>query len=445
MPWQGVPRPPIPLGLRSYGLLRNSTPLPSSSMSILSELLQMPEVQEAREYYESGKFNLAINRLVRTEEICQSAGMPELNLFAVDSLAHLYALSGDFSKEASYRAKCVQAGLDLQQVEAVVMREDRVAPEGRMSTKICTSSEIKETKPGFHSDYLAFEAVHSSCLTDVKIGLLNVSMIHQAKSMAVRLGKDGPSLQRACDITEALAMLDGSHPSSTADDAEAFLTDLCQSLDKDGNQIPVLGACAHVFLGLAQQQSGAVDVAKSHWDAAMSKIDRPAMVGEAAVKIAGLHLLCLYYLEKKELKLADDTAAEALNIAETSNLLDAVDVSLLVIAKIRVETGDFVVAEGLLRSCTANLTPKKGLQPSMWRLKILQDVTETYAGMMEKMTINNKSRKPDGDLAREKLAELETRFPVAAQAASTLRNRKFPSWYMQVVRPNLPLLLQEKG
>uniref|UniRef100_A0A7S0F412 Anaphase-promoting complex subunit 5 n=1 Tax=Hanusia phi TaxID=3032 RepID=A0A7S0F412_9CRYP len=385
-------------------------------MSILTQLLQMPEVQEAREYYESGKINLAITRLVRTEEICQSAGMPELNLFAVDSLAHLYALSGDFSKEASYRAKCVQAGLDLQ-----------------------------ETKPGFHSDYLAFEAVHSSCLTDVKIGLLNVSMIHQAKGMAVRLGKDGPSLQRACDITEALAMLDGSHPSSTPDDAEAFLSDLCQSLDKDGNQIPVLIACAHVFLGLAQHQSGAVDMAKSHWDAAMSKIDRPAMVGEAAVKIAGLHLLCLYYLEKQELKLADDTAAEALNIAETANLLDAVDISLLVIAKIRVKTGDFVVAEGLLRSCIANLTPRKGLQPNMWRLKILQDVTETYAEMMERMTINNKSRKADGDLSREKLADIEMRFPVAAQAASTLRSRNFPSWYLQVVRPNLPLLLQEKG
>eukprot|EP00960_Hanusia_phi_P011039 324171-Hanusia_phi.AAC.1 len=54
--WKGSCWPSAPSSLRSYGLLRNSTPLPSSSMSILTQLLQMPEVagREERRAGEGG-------------------------------------------------------------------------------------------------------------------------------------------------------------------------------------------------------------------------------------------------------------------------------------------------------------------------------------------------------------------------------------------------------
>jgi len=41
----------------------------------------------------------------RADEISKASGMAELSLLTSETLAYLHALSGDFSKEASYRAQ----------------------------------------------------------------------------------------------------------------------------------------------------------------------------------------------------------------------------------------------------------------------------------------------------------------------------------------------------
>lgn len=50
----------------------------------------------------------------RADEISSSSGMAELSLLTSEALAYLHALSGDFSKEAIYRAQCAQAASTLQ-------------------------------------------------------------------------------------------------------------------------------------------------------------------------------------------------------------------------------------------------------------------------------------------------------------------------------------------
>jgi hypothetical protein len=41
--------------------------------------------------------------------------MAELSLLTSEALAYLHALSGDFSKEANYRAQCAQAATKIQE------------------------------------------------------------------------------------------------------------------------------------------------------------------------------------------------------------------------------------------------------------------------------------------------------------------------------------------
>lgn len=41
--------------------------------------------------------------------------MAELSLLTSEALAYVHALSGDFSKEANYRAQCAQASAALQE------------------------------------------------------------------------------------------------------------------------------------------------------------------------------------------------------------------------------------------------------------------------------------------------------------------------------------------
>jgi len=53
--------------------------------------------------------------LHRADEISSASGMAELSLLTSEALAYLHALRGDFSKEANYRAQCVQAISTLQE------------------------------------------------------------------------------------------------------------------------------------------------------------------------------------------------------------------------------------------------------------------------------------------------------------------------------------------
>ena len=51
----------------------------------------------------------------RADEISSASGMAELSLLTSEALAYVHALSGDFSKEANYRAQCAQASAALQE------------------------------------------------------------------------------------------------------------------------------------------------------------------------------------------------------------------------------------------------------------------------------------------------------------------------------------------
>lgn len=96
------------------------------------------------------------------------------------------------------------------------------------------------------------------------------------------------------------------------------------------------------------------------------------------------------------------------------------------LAKVRIQAGDFVVGEGLLRSCMAKLQVPKGACPNVWDMLLLQDATETYASLMDKLVFNTKSRKAEGDQARDKLVHLQEQFPVtsAGACASGLASQK---------------------
>ena len=50
----------------------------------------------------------------RADEISSASGMAELSLLTSEALAYVHALSGDFSKEARYRAQCAQASSALR-------------------------------------------------------------------------------------------------------------------------------------------------------------------------------------------------------------------------------------------------------------------------------------------------------------------------------------------
>ena len=112
------------------------------------------------------------------------------------------------------------------------------------------------------------------------------------------------------------------------------------------------------------------------------------------------------------------------------------------LSQVNIAANDFVVGEGLLRTCLGRLQFPKKSSPTVWDLYLLQDVTHTYAGLLEKIVFNNTSRKPEGDLAREALAKVEHRFPVTADGTKRLRKGGVGTWYRRYLAPEMPLLLQ---
>jgi len=380
--------------------------------NMLMQLFQIPEVAEARKFYEDGKLVLAAQRLERAQEICAASRMPELSFMAHEALAHVYALVGEMVKEQYHREMCVEA-----------------------------CAEIAAKSPSPATNLGLFDSHLSACITDMKLGMFETVTLHKAKKYAGRLGKDGPAHQRAAELVEALSMLAGSNPTSESEDILDFLLDRVESCEKDCTQFPTLIATAHILLGMAYKRLGD-DRVKDSWETAVNVIDNPTSDSEASIKIAGLRRLAHLAIEQEDLEAAHKHATEALKLAESARLPSLVTRSVYTNAKVRMAAGDFVVAEGLLRSCIARLVPVSGRQIVTWDLLDLQDITQTYCGLLEKLTINNQSRKAEADLQSQKLTEIEAKHEVTAQAVESLRASLVEQCFINVFLPNIPLLLQ---
>jgi len=216
-------------GRRAYGLMRkHETPL---QHDLSSQVLQMPEVREARKFFAEGKIGIAIENLARADEISSASGMPELSLLTSESLAYLHARTGDFSKEAHYRAQCAKASAGLQ-----------------------------EKAPGISSDLTCFDCLHNSALTDIKCGRWNVATLVNARKVAMRVGNEGRGLMRMCDMTEIIASLDSlvsvskseHQPSSvTTEHTAALASGMIETLGDENGGERALNAAAYLVLASA--------------------------------------------------------------------------------------------------------------------------------------------------------------------------------------------------
>jgi hypothetical protein len=61
---------------------------------------------------------------------------------------------------------------------------------------------------------------------------------------------------------------------------------------------------------------------------------------------------------------------------------------------------------------------------------------------MEKIVFNNQSRKPEGDMARDKVDIIEKAFPVTAHGVGLLKKRGVGTWLLRWVAPDAPILLK---
>mmetsp|Transcript_499 Transcript_499/g.437 ORF Transcript_499/g.437 Transcript_499/m.437 type:complete len:444 (+) Transcript_499:3-1334(+) len=410
-PWQAD-------GCRRYRLMRDHlSPVPKS---LLANVVQMPEVIEGRRYFVEGKFSIAIQHLARADEISKASGMAELSLLTSETLAYLHALSGDFSKEASYRAQCVQA-----------------------------SSTLQANTPGIATDLTLFDCLHNWALSDIKCGLLNTATLAHAREVARRVGKGGKGLVRTCDMTEALAAIDGSHSSVSVEQVPAMVSALTDAVtDECGGEAALTGS-AYLILAVAlhrlgQRASGEGMEAEAACQKAIEMVDAACIEAEAYVKVGALLFLSRMHLEREQSDLADKAASEALAVAEKALLQDAVDAALYQLATVRMSVGDFVVAEGLFRTCTAKLTQAPQTRsPTTWEMVQVEKASEQHSAMLEGMSFNNHSRQPEAVQIREKLKKLQDAFPVTAAGATRLRESALDLWYVRAFSPNLPTLLQD--
>ena len=207
---------------------KHETPL---QHGLSSQVLQMPEVREARKFFAEGKIGIAVENLARADEISSASGMPELSLLTSESLAYLHARSGDFSKEAHYRAQCAKASVGLQ-----------------------------EKAPGISTDLTCFDCLHNSALTDIKCGRWNVATLVNARKVAMRVGNEGRGLMRMCDMTEIIASLDtlvsvskSEHqPSSVNTEHTAALASrMTETLGNENGGERALNAAAYLVLASA--------------------------------------------------------------------------------------------------------------------------------------------------------------------------------------------------
>jgi hypothetical protein len=76
-------------------------------------------------------------------------------------------------------------------------------------------------------------------------------------------------------------------------------------------------------------------------------------------------------------------------------------------------------------------------------MMLLDRTTEEHSQMLEAMSFNNHSRKPEADQIRDKYALVQAAFPVTASSAKRLRQGGLEHWYVRAFSPNLPTILQE--
>jgi len=322
-------------------------------------------VLQGRTLYEAGKLSQAAQQFMRADEIVRSMGISELRWLTTETLVHLSALMGDLAKEAEYRAACIQF-----------------------------SEDVASNAPSQHATLSLFDSFHAACITDIKLGLLDTLNIDQAKEVAQQLGKDGPVHRHACELTEGMAMVNGAHPSSSAEEAIDYLITLAGTCERDcAASNPAMPAAAHLFLATALVKTGDSQGAANSVRAALALVEHPSSNAEAAIKIVALCRQCDAYLVNDDAVQANEAAASALKVAETFGeaLAGGLELCLYTMARVRHASGDFVVAEGLLRTCMANLHPKNNVFPRVWTLLVLQDVTALYSEMLESITINNQT------------------------------------------------------
>ena len=332
--------------------------------------------------------------------------MPELALLTGEALACLQALSGNFSKEAFHREQCVLASQTLQ-----------------------------AASPGVPTDLTLFDCLHNAVLTDIKCGLLNVATLQEAREVARRVGKGGQGLVRTCDMTEVVAAVDGSHPSLTLDEASERATALTEEIEEGCGGEAALTASAYLVLGsalhrISKESNGAAVAAKAAWSKGVQAVGSPCIEAEALVKVGGLLYLSRLHLDHKEYAEADQAASDALAAAEQAQLPHAVSQAVCQLGVVRKRTGDFIVAEGLFRSCTnALIQARPGRCLTTWEMVVLGTATEEHCDLLSSMTFNSHSRQPEADLVREKFEQIARAFPVTANAALRLRQGGLQHWY----------------
>ena len=174
--------------------------------------------------------------------------------------------------------------------------------------------------------------------------------------------------------------------------------------------------------------SGNID-AQQAWKTALDHVSAPCIEAEALVQIAALLSLSRWHLENKEQAAADKMASEAVTVAEKAMVHDALNEALYQLAVVRKAGGDFIVAEGLFRTCAARVGSSSARSPTTWQLLLLDKVTRQHSEMLEAMSFNNNSRKPEAQLVRDQYVKLQKTYPVTASAAARLLQSALEHWY----------------
>mmetsp|Transcript_5663 Transcript_5663/g.14354 ORF Transcript_5663/g.14354 Transcript_5663/m.14354 type:complete len:441 (-) Transcript_5663:1650-2972(-) len=374
---------------------------------LVAQLMSIPEVKDARQLYEAGKFPLALQMLGRAAEICKASRMPELSLLTEESLAHIHGCMGDFEKEQMHWNECV--GL-----------HDQLAQGGNVE-----AAQLEEH----------FRCLHLSCLSDITMGTYDEAKIGAAREIVWK--------QNAPHNDKLLGLTEGLHQLATATDPVEFFASCERECEEQLGSANVITSAARIFHGISLIKAGSNDPARSYMQKAADGLDVVANEMEADVKIEALHRLAKLSLGENDIMGAETSATAALKTAESVQDPSSIAACVHALAKVRIAAGDFVVAEGLLRSCMATLQVPKGASPNVWDVLLLQDATDTYASLLEKLIFNNNSRKAEGDQARDRLAQLEEQFPITSSGAEKVRGSVVRRWYRDLAAPLPPILLQE--
>mmetsp|Transcript_6273 Transcript_6273/g.12117 ORF Transcript_6273/g.12117 Transcript_6273/m.12117 type:complete len:468 (+) Transcript_6273:16-1419(+) len=377
---------------------------------LAKQLMSIPEVTDAQKLFDSGKFQMAQLALTRAVEIAESSRMPELMVLTAESLAHVYQVMGDFPKEQSERTRCCDI----------------------LEEQLKSRDNNGESWP----QEAYFRTLVQSCLSDITMGSFDETKTAEALEVCERLGRaEGVQL---CGLIETLGTW------ATEGESDISLVAECEATcaAKLGNT-HTMSVQASLLHGMALQKLGHDDKALAILTAAAEATSSFSKLESVGTKIEILQRLVELSLKKKDGEAAKRHASEALKAAEAVNSNEMIAACVHTLARVSIAQGDFVVGEGLLRSCLGRMQVPKGASPSVWELSLMQEATETYAGLLDQLIFNNNSRKAEGDMAREKLAAVEAACPVTAEGAKRLRKAGLGHWYRRYLQPHVPLLLQD--